>query len=386
MVDVGATAPALSATIIVTKADAVALRNYEAFCRKAIHGPCQHPLWIRSWIASNDADALIVTLTLNEQPIMMLALEVVRKGPLRIARFIGGNHANGNFVAMAPEIAGIMPDPASLKAALRKVRPDIDLVLLSRQSPDFEGFNNPLASLATMQSPNISLSVDLAGGFEAVLLRHNARRKRKRFNYQLSRFRQTGGYRLIEAQTPEEARQLLDLFFELKGTSLRSKGIADAFAAPQIRSFFRTLFNDALAEDVAPFLLRAVEVGGEIVAITGLSITQETVVCEFNTYKNRDPKTSPGFFIDYTNIRQACEQGKAIYDFSVGDEDYKRSWCDIETWQFETLLSLSASGAVLAIYERALAAAVHNIKSNPTLWAAARRLRARLGSNQPPAV
>lgn len=383
MVDVGVSARALPASsITVIKADDAALRNYEAFCQRAIHGPCQHPLWIKGWIDSTHADALIVTVRQDNQPALMLALEVIRKGPLRIARFIGGNHANGNFAAMDRNIPIILPDRAALKAALRKARPDINLLLLSRQNPVFEGFKNPLEGLATMQSPNISLSVDLGGGFEAVLSRHSASRKRKKFNYQISRFRQAGGYRLIEAQTAEEVRHLIGLFFELKGASLRSKGIADAFAAPQIRAFFTRLFCDALTENTPPFRLRAVEVGGEIVAITGLSVTQETVVCEFNTYKNRDPRTSPGFFIDYNNIRQACDQGKKIYDFSVGDEDYKRSWCDIETWQFETLLPLGTAGAGLAIYERVRSALVRVIKSNPALWALVRRLRARLGSHQ----
>lgn len=381
MVDVGATAPALSASIIsVTSADDAALHDYGAFCQSAVHGPCQHPLWISSWIASTRTDALIVTVKQNEQPVLMLALEVIRKGGLRIARFIGGNHANGNFTAMDRQTPIAIADIAVLKAALRKARPDIDLVFLSRQDSGFEGFRNPLASLATMQSPNISLAVDLSGGFKAVLSRHNPGRKRKRFNYQLNRFRQAGGHRLIEAQTPEEVGHLLDLFFELKGASLRSKGIADAFAVPQIRAFFRALFCNALDEDNPPFLLRAVEVGGEIVAITGLSVTRETVVCDFNTYSNPDPRTSPGAFIDHSNIEWACEQGKAIYDFSVGEEAYKRNWCDIETWQFETLLPLSASGTALAFYERGRAAAIRAIKSNPTLWAFTKRMRARLGS------
>lgn len=382
MVDVGATAPALSAPIItVTQADDTALRNYAAFCQQAIYGPCQHPLWTRSWIASTNADALIITVTQNDQPVLMLALEVVAKGRLSIARFIGGNHANGNFVAMTSVAPVVIPDPVALKAALRQARPDIDLVLLARQNPDFEGFPNPLASIATMQSPNISLAVDLSGGFEAVLSRHNASRKRKRFNYQRNRFLQSGGYQIIEARSVEEVGRLLELFFELKGASLRSKGIADAFAAPQIRTFFRTLFCQALTEEEPAFLLRAVEVGGEIAAITGLTVTRETIICEFNTYSNRDPRTSPGFFIDYSNIQLACEQGKAIYDFSVGDESYKRSWCDIETWQFETLLPLSAAGTALALYERMRAAGVHAIKSNPALWAFVKKMRLRFGGS-----
>lgn len=399
MVDIGAASPALAAdrrdgrahampeaaAVDVAAADEAALRDYEEFCRNAVHGPCQHPVWVRAWIAATGADAVIVTLARGGRPVVKLALEVVAKGPLRIARFIGGNHANGNFAALARNAAthAAGPDRAALTAALRKARPDIDLVFLSRQNPRFEGVDNPLAGLAAMQSPNISLAIDLTGGFAAVLERHNAARKRKKLKYQLNRFKQAGGYTLIEATTPAEVERILETFFALKGASLRSKGIADAFADEEIRAFFRGLFRDALRESDPPFLLHAVEVGGEIAAINGLSVTRETVVCEFGTYSNADPRTSPGYFMDYTNIEWACGRGKAIYDFSVGDEEYKRSWCDIETWQFETLLPLGARGGALALYERARAAAVHALKSSPMLWGLAKRLRARVGGKNP---
>lgn len=366
-------------TITVTPANEPALRDYEEFCRNALHGPCQHPIWVRSWITTTGADIVIVTLSQGERPRLKLALEVVRKGPLRIARFIGGNHANGNFAAMDRQMQSLDIKPSGLRAALRKARPDLDLVLLSRQNPRFEGYDNPLSALATMQSPNISLAIDLSGGFEAVLSRHNAPRKRKRHNYQVNRFKRRGGHRLIEASTPEEVETLMATFFRLKGASLRSQGISDPFAPPEIRAFFHMLFRKALEEGEPPFVVHAVEVNGEFAAINGQSVTRETVICEFGTYSDTDPKASPGHFLDYSNIQQACEQGKLIYDFSVGDEDYKRSWCDIETWQFETLVPLSISGHVLALYERVRAAAVMRLKSNHELWAFAKRLRERIG-------
>lgn len=398
MVDIGAASPPLAAArggsdaramegktrMDVAQADETALADYEAFCRDGVHGPCQHPVWVRAWVAETGADAVIVTVRRDGVPVLKLALEVVAKGPFRIARFAGGNHANGNFAAVANGVATPLShaDGAGIAAALRKARPDIDLVLLSRQNPHFEGVENALSGLATMQSPNVSLAVDLDGGFEAVLARHNAPRKRKKFKYQFNRFKQAGGHALIEARTPDEVERLISTFFELKGKSLLSKGIADAFAPAEIRAFFRALFRDALAEREPPFLLHGVEVGGRIVAINGLSVTKESVICEFGTYCSADPKSSPGYFIDHTNIQQACERGKKIYDFSVGDEDYKRSWCDIETWQFETLLPLSVKGHALSLYERARATVVHAVKSNHALWAFAKRLRARLAGSK----
>ena len=377
-------APAVA--IEVRAADAAALAGYDAFCRRGVHGPAQHPLWVRAWVEGTGADALIVAVRRDGETVLKLALEVVGKGPFRIARFPGASHANGNFPACAPGAAPLSPaEGAAIVAALRKARPDIDLLALSRQAPHFEGAGNPLAGLATMRSPNISLAVDLAGGFEAVLSRHSPARKRKKLKYQVNRYRQIGGHRLIEAATPQEVERLIATFFALKGASLRGKGISDSFADEGVRAFFRALFHDALAETDPPFLLRAIEVAGEIVAVTGLSVTRETVVCNFTTYSDADPKSSPGFLIDHANIETACGRGRAIYDFGVGDEPYKRSWCDIETRHFETLMPLGAKGRGLALYERGSAAAIAAIKSNPAVWGLIRRLRARLGGAKPAA-
>ena len=395
MVDVGAVSPSLprarhdsraapmegAAAITVQAADEAALADYEAFCRDAVHGPAQHPVWVRSWIAATKADAIIVTVHDRGRPVLKLALEVAAKGPFRIARFVGGSHANGNFAALARDAA--MPVPPigekALAGALRKARPDIDLVFLSRQNPRFLAVENPLSALATMTSPNVSLAVRLSGGFEALLDRSNRKRKVKHYKKQISKFRQAGGFRLIEAGTPQEVERLLETFFVLKSERLRKMGIANVFVSPEMQAFFRSLFLGALETEDTPFVLHGLEVGGRVIAVNGLSVTDHSFVYEFSGIDDGNPTTSPGYFLNYSSIEWACRLDKKLYDFSVGDERFKRSWSDVETWQFETLVPLNLKGRSLALYERGRAGAVRRIKANPRLWAAVKKLRARLG-------
>ncbi|TIM24992.1 MAG: GNAT family N-acetyltransferase, partial [Mesorhizobium sp.] len=68
----------------------------------------------------------------------------------------------------------------SMLAAIARARPDIDLVALERLLPDLDGIANPLLSLPHFPSPNLSLAVDLAGGFDALLSRASGKRRRKR--------------------------------------------------------------------------------------------------------------------------------------------------------------------------------------------------------------
>lgn len=370
----------------VRAADAAALADYAAFCGRAVHGPAQHPLWVRSWVEEVNADALVVTASRDGAPLLMLVLEVVARGPFRIARFVGGSHANGNFAAMARDGGEALARDAGkvLAAALRAARPDLDLVLLSRQTPHINGVANPLSPLATMTSPNIALAARLDGGFEALLERSGRRRKVRHYKKRLARFRQSGGFRLIEAATPREVSTLIEAFFVLKGERLRKMGIANVFGGDAMEAFFRRLFAAALETTPAPFALHGLEVNGKVVAVNGLSVTDHSFVLEFSGIDDSDPSTSPGYFLNYNTIEWACRLDRQLFDFSVGDEPYKRSWADAETWQFETLLPLTGKGRALALYERGRAGAVRRLKANGRLWELAKKLRGRLAGERSP--
>lgn len=368
----------------VRPADDVALADYAAFCRTAVHAPAQHPLWLRCWVMATGADAVVATLHRDGRPVLALALEIVQEGPFHIARFPGGRHANGNFAAVRKGGAPLSPtEIAALCDALRVARPDIDMILLQRQNPAHDGIDNPFTHHATMRSPNVSLSVDLSGGFEEMLSRRGGKRKRKKHRQQARKFEDAGGHRLIEAASPEETDRLVDAFFDMKAVRFREKGIPNVFAPVEVQTFFRLLFRDAAEMKPAPFVLHGLEVGGVLRAINGCSVTQDSVVCEFGSICEGLANASPGYFLDYSCIEQACAEGKAFYDFSVGDEAYKRSWCDVETWQFDTMLALTAKGRVAWACEMARAQAVRLVKSNEALWSTLKLLRARVSGTKP---
>ncbi|TIM19619.1 MAG: GNAT family N-acetyltransferase, partial [Mesorhizobium sp.] len=216
--------------------------------------------------------------------------------------------------------------------------------------PDLEGIANPLASLPNFPSPNLSLAVDLAGGFDALLSRASGKRKRKKHRSQTRKFEAVGSQRRIEARTADEVNRLLDAFFEMKEFRFRKMGIANVFGEPEVRTFFRALFVEALCDDKPSFVLHGLEVAGKLRAV-------------------------PGDFLFFDNIQEACERGLDVYDFSVGDEPYKRLWCDIETQHFEVLVPLTLKGRALALILLQGARLKAFVKNSPTIWKLTKVLR-----------
>jgi CelD/BcsL family acetyltransferase involved in cellulose biosynthesis len=378
----------VDAQVSVTAATGSALVAYRALARDGIVAPPQSAAWIEGWIARARPDVVMATMTRDGETVFALALEVIRKGPFRIARFMGGTHANGNFalarrswLAQSPET-----DVAALVAAIRKARPDIDVLALERLLPSLGGMANPLMCLPRFRSANISLAVDLAGGFDALLSRSSGKRKRKKYRSQSRKFDAAGGHRRIEAGTPAEVDRLLEAFFAMKDVRFRKAGIRNVFGEPQVRAFFRGLFVDALAVTPRPFVLHGLEVGGSLRAITGSSLRGDTLICEFGAIVEDElANASPGDYLFFENIREACEAGLAVYDFSVGDELYKRLWCDIESEHVDVVVPLTMKGRLLAQGARRYARAKAFIKNSPLVWKLTKTLRRR-AAGQPTAT
>lgn len=371
-------AAAAPLSVEVSEADASALRAYRDFCKSAIFTAPQNPVWVESWLANIQTEGMVVTVRNGPRPVLMLALEIVSRGPIRLARFMGGSHANGNFAAFAPD-AGLPQDAlCRVIAAIHEARPDIDLVVLERMSPSHAGNDNPLRPLATGTSPNLALAADLSGGFEALLTRKNGAKKRKKYRHQLRLYEAEGGHELIYADTRDQAEGLLAEFFDMKAQRFAKKGIPNVFAEADIQAFFRDLFVNALKEPTPPFILNAIKAQGEIKAVDGLSMDAHCVICQFGTIREDSNQYAPGFLLEYLSIERACAEGKTIFDFSVGDEAYKRSWSEIETWQFDCMRPLTLKGRAYMKVSALRGRAVRFIKSNDRAWRLAKAIRARL--------
>jgi CelD/BcsL family acetyltransferase involved in cellulose biosynthesis len=179
--------------------------------------------------------------------------------------------------------------------------------------------------------------------------------------------------------------RLLDAFFAMKEFRFRKMGIANVFGDAEVQAFFRSLFIDALRESPPPFVLHALEVGGKLRAVTGSSLSAKRLVCEFGAIAEDDlGHTSPGDFLFFENIGEACRQGLEVFDFSVGDEPYKRLWCDIETRHFDVVAPLTAKGQLLARSLRLKAGVKARIKNSPTIWKLTKLLRRRAAGQPQP--
>ena len=370
-------------SVQVLPADESGLQFYESFCSGARYGPTQSPLWARAWLHGAGENGILALVYLDDSPVLGLALEVEQKGSLRVARFAGGLHANGNFPCLHPSSKGAdkgVDATAALLDGIRKSRPDIDMLALGRVLRSLEGMPNPLLSLPHTTSPNLALAADISVGFDQLFNRRNGSRRRRKHRYQIRKFEAAGGYRRYQVQTERDVDHVLDTFFRVKGKWLRDLGVPDTFASSHVRESFRRLFRSSLQDPSVPYALHTLEVGGKIRAITGSSRHGTRTVCDFGCFTEDElTKYAPGNFLTHKNIAEACAEGFTIYDLGVGDEPYKRTWCDIEIYHADIFVGLTVRGRLSASWSLWVARINRPKKQNAILAKVARRTRQLLG-------
>jgi CelD/BcsL family acetyltransferase involved in cellulose biosynthesis len=73
------------------------------------------------------------------------------------------------------------------------------------------------------------------------------------------------------------------------------------------------------------------------------------------------------------------ERGFKTFDFNIGDEPYKREWCDVEIKLYDHLGPATFAGWIAAIATKAYRVHLRLIKRNESIWPVIRRVRSWLG-------
>lgn len=351
--------------------------------------------WCRAWSAAHGSRLLIVEGIHAGRTELLLPLEIVRHGPVRVARFLGSPFSNIN-TGLHTETFRSLATPPALRRAFDAARAQfarhVDLFMLENMPLSWRGREHPFSQLPAVQNQNAAYQLSLIGDLEQTLAQINAKRRRKKFRQSERRLDALGGYEHDVAQSPEAACATLSLFFRQKAMRFEAMGLPNVFRSEEVQAFFRALARIPASPHAYPLQLHSLKIAtgpeaGRVVAIAGLSRKGDHVICQFGSIdEGFAPETSPGEFLFYLMIRRLCGEGVALFDFGIGDQAYKRSWCNIDTVQHDLLWPTTLAGSAFAALHRAEAGAKRLIKQNPQLYALLQRLRSGRAAHADPAV
>lgn len=342
--------------------------------------------WCRAWVKTHGNPLAILHGRSNGRSLFILPLEITRHAMIRKASFIATRFTNINTGLFDPDFfQQIEPDTVKQlgKQIIQAMTGHADLVHLGNIPFSWRGLSHPLAGLPAVEHQNHAFQLPLLGDFEQTLSQINAKRRRKKYRNQVRKLEASGGFEHIIASGEEQKAWLLDLFFRQKAIRFETLGLPDVFQEPETQAFFQLLLQSEAGGLNVPLELHALRLSGshyagKIAAIAGLSRKGDHVICQFGSIdESIAPETSPGELLFWLMIEQCCAEGATLFDFGLGDQIYKRSWCPMETVQHDILLPVTPLGKLAATAERSLTRSKAFIKGHPHLYSALQKLRAR---------
>ena len=303
--------------------------------------------------------------------------EVGTTGGIRVLSWLGHAHANYNMGLFAPAAQGL--SAADLRALLTAIGRETGAAaaILTAQPDSWDGVPNPLAQLPHQPSPNSGYVVKL-GDFETLFNSRFSKRSRSTLRRKERKLLETVPVSYGWAKTSKERIELLDTFFAQKALQFAAMGVKDVFDA-HARAFYREV---ALLDEDNPSRLRLgyIKTGDVTAAAFNGTIFKGRAAVSLSSLVDDAElqRHSPGTLLLQHQIKEACENGLALFDMGAGEARHKIEWCEITEPLFDSFIALTARGHVLTAPLALAARAKRTIKTHPYLWPLVQRLRRNL--------
>jgi CelD/BcsL family acetyltransferase involved in cellulose biosynthesis len=364
-------------------------QEWRAFAATAALTAFQSFDWLARWqrhIGRRRGTRPVVVLgrNLDGHLLFILPLALERRALVRRLCWLGGDlcdyHApilgEGFRAHLGAEgFAPVWHDVLALLHTSRRFR--FDLIDLQQMPETIGGQVNPFVDLAVTLHPSGAHIATLTGDWETFYAAKRSAATRKGERKKLKQMTERGAIGVAEV-TGADALHTMDVLIAQKGRSLARMGVENFFARPGHREFFLDLATD-------PSLDGFVHVGrmtvGSTIAATSFGLIHRGCYClMLSSYDDGElARFGPGRVYLHELLRRAIGHGLAYFDFTVGDESYKREWSDVELRLYDHTAAATMRGlpvaAVMAAYRRAK----RLIKQTPALWNAFSKTRNFIG-------
>lgn len=305
--------------------------------------------------------------------LILFPLAIERERMLRRLTWLGSDLCDYNAPLLAANFNRVVP-PERFRHLWRQIvdavrampRHRFDMVDMDKM-PEFVGAQpNPMFSLPVLPRTYSAHAALLGDNWENFCNAKTSGQTRKRDRRRLRRLTEAGEVCFVHARERDEITSTMDVLISQKRNYFARKGVEDLFARAGYGAFFHAVALNPNLRDVVH--VSRVDVSAAPVA-SGLGLMHKDCYhLVMSSYQDGDvARFGPGRVHLMELFRHAIDRRAGKFDFTIGDEPYKREWCDIELKLVGYLEATTPMGGLIV----AARAAIHRgdlfIREKPTL-------------------
>ena len=253
-----------------------------------------------------------------------------------------------------------------------------DWVNLSKMAAKVGAQPDPMLALGTTANPSGAYLTRLAPDWESFYAAKRSSSTRRRDRTKRKRLGDMGAVRMVNVEA-DERPSALDILMAQKARAFARMGVANLFANDGYPEFYRALAGDPQTRALAH--VSRLDVGA-VPAALNLGLVWRG--CYYHLLASYDDgevsRFGPGAAHLHELMQYAIEHGCHVFDFTIGDERYKRDWCDTELTLYDHIAAVTWRGALVAAAVETRQKLKRFIKQTPALWALVSKARALAGS------
>ena len=336
-------------------------RRFEADCD---HWVFQCYDWLAHWQREIGCKQLLIqplvlVVTDRDELVALFPFGIRSAAGIRILEFLGGGQADYNAPLIRPDHL-LVDRVRAIWSAVEKELPQHDVRSFVRLIADLNHSVNPWPAILCAVSISSAYSARLPSTITAFDEKLSAR-SRADSKRQLKRLSSLGELKFYFAESDAEHRNIVEALITQKRRRYHETGVRDTLSSKETQNFYLGL-SGQLGEK-GRIQVSALSLNGEILATHWGAISGGRYYWLMPAYiSGKWEKFSAGRLLLEHNMRWAIDHGVKVFDFTTGDEAYKKSWCDKYTFIYEHLDYFSMMGMIFVRVQRI----INHIKRNST--------------------
>ncbi len=344
--------------------------------------------WLSTWLRNigvREGCKPAVVIGRYEGAVLFLMPFALEGGAgLRKVSWLGSYLCNYNGPVLAPDFSRRVSSLQFIKLwrdvqSLLRRQLGHDIVDLEKMPTMIGEQANPFCAMRVTPHVNDAYMTVVGGDWDAYYAIKRSSSSRRTDRKKRKRFSDFGETRFITAGNRDDVIRCVDELIDEKRRSYAKLGVVNMFEWPGYRDFFIDLATDAHSSSMTH--ASRVDVGAKTVAANFGLMHRGRYYYILAGYDDGDlARFGPGAMQLQDVMRYAAEHNCPLFDFTIGDEPYKREWCDVEISLCDFVSPASWRGSVAAASTVPFRQIKRSIKRNPTAWAFVRKVRSMLGA------